>query len=156
MRRDLHVGSGISRHLHRLFASSPVINSPAVAVTLSPSYIRGIFSIHTTMIQIYVLRFISVEMEPPACVYLSFFFRQSIIRTTLLTTERISPPPFITQSLLSFVHSLSVYQKIPLLRCRIYLQFTMYRVNRKFITYMLTNVDISPESFEFRNVEDNF
>lgn len=40
MRRDLHVGSGISRHLHRLFASSPMINSPALPITFSLLYIH--------------------------------------------------------------------------------------------------------------------
>lgn len=40
VRHDLHVGSGISRHLHRLFASSPVINSPALPITFSPLYIH--------------------------------------------------------------------------------------------------------------------
>lgn len=40
VRRDLHVGSGISRHLHRLFASSPVINSPALPITFSLLYIH--------------------------------------------------------------------------------------------------------------------
>jgi len=53
VRRDLHVGSGISRHLHRLFASSPVINSPGVVVTLSPSYIRPIYAVSFQFTQLW-------------------------------------------------------------------------------------------------------
>lgn len=85
VRRDLHVGSGISRHLHRLFASSPVINSPAVAVTLSSSYIHT-YTPHLFNSRNYDLNLrteIYLREDRRPLIY--HFFHKSIILTILLT-----------------------------------------------------------------------
>lgn len=60
----------ISRHLHRLFASNPMINShappqPLAHRTYTYTYIRRLFNSRAQlMIQIYVARFISAKIEP--------------------------------------------------------------------------------------------
>lgn len=112
VRRDLHVGSGISRHLHRLFASSLMINNPAFAVTFSSPYIctctQHLFNSHNCDLNLHAQIYLREDRATGACADLSLLSEINY-SDSIAYTERILPP------LLCKTVSLDVFLYIKLL-----------------------------------------